>query len=180
MVEVFISLPLVIPPVATGLLLLKLFGRNGWVGHPLHLLGIEIAFTWKAVVVACAVMSFPLLVRTCRTAFQEINPRFENLARTLGATEWRLFWEISLPLAKRGIWAGAILSFARCLGEFGATIMIAGNIPGETSTLALSIYHHVQLGEDREAFLLSGISLFLAFTALLIFEKLNHPPQKSA
>jgi molybdate transport system permease protein len=172
LVESFVSLPLVLPPVATGLLLLKIFGRNGIVGKPLHDLGIEVAFTWRAVVIACAAMSFPLLVRSCRTAFEEVNPRFENLARTLGAGEWRLFFEISIPLAWRGIMAGALLAFARALGEFGATIMVAGNIPGETSTLALGIYHSVQLGEDRYALQLAGISLALALPSLLISEYL--------
>jgi molybdate transport system permease protein len=166
-VETFVALPLVMPPVATGLILLKLFGRRGPLGGWLeNHLGIEVAFTWRGVVVATAVMSFPLLVRTARVAFEGVNPRLEHVARTLGAPAWRVFFTITLPLARRGLVAGALLAFARGLGEFGATIMLAGFITGKTATLALSIYHSVQLGRDAEAFGLLGISLVLAFGAV--------------
>jgi molybdate transport system permease protein len=123
-------------------------------------------FTWRAVVLATAVMSFPLLVRTARVAFEGVNPRLEHVARTLGAGPWRVFLTITLPLAARGLIAGAVLAFARALGEFGATIMVAGFIPGQTATLALSIYHLVQLGRDREALALLGVSVVLAFAAV--------------
>jgi molybdate transport system permease protein len=160
-------LPLVMPPVATGLILLKLFGRRGPIGGWLeHRLGIEVAFTWRGVVVATAVMSFPLLVRTARVAFEGVNSRLEHVARTLGAPAWRVFFTITLPLARRGLVAGALLAFARALGEFGATIMLAGFITGQTATLALSIYHSVQLGRDAEAFGLLAISVVLAFGAV--------------
>src|SRR3977135_1904316 len=112
LVETAVMLPLFVPPVATGLLLLMLFGRNGPFGSVLNRAGIDVVFTWRAVVIACAVMSFPLLVRTAQNAFQEVNTRFEDIARTLGANEWRVFCTISLPLALRGIIAGAILAFA--------------------------------------------------------------------
>jgi molybdate transport system permease protein len=168
LVETFVALPLVLPPVVTGLVLLKFFGRRGPVGHWLHdQLGLEIIFTWRAVVLALAVMSFPLLVRTLRAAIEEVNPSLEQMARTLGAGPWRVFFTITLPLAKRGLFAGTLLAFARALGEFGATIMVAGNIPGRTTTLAVSIYQSVELGEDSHALLLAGLSASLAFAALL-------------
>lgn len=174
LVETFVALPLVIPPVATGLILLKLFGRRGVLGRFFeNSLGIEIVFTWKAVVLATAVMSFPLLVRAARVAFEEVNLRFEETARTLGAGPWDAFWTVTLPLARRGILAGCVLAFARALGEFGATIMIAGMIPGETITLALGIYHEVQLGHDDAALGLLLISVGLAFGALWLNERLS-------
>ena len=177
LVETLVALPLVIPPVATGLILLKLFGRRGPLGHFFeNTLGIEIVFTWKAVVLATAVMSFPLFVRTARVAFEEIDPRLEQVARTLGAGPWDTFFSVTLPLARRGLVAGGVLAFARALGEFGATIMIAGLIPGETITLALGIYHHVQLGQDNEAAALLVISVALAFAALWLSERLIRKP----
>jgi molybdate transport system permease protein len=118
------------------------------------------------VALALAVMSFPLLVRTARAAIEEVNPALEQMARTLGAGEWRVFFTITLPLAKRGLLAGTLLAFARALGEFGATIMVAGNIPGVTTTLSTDIYQLVQLGEDSHAWTLAGVSLALAFAAL--------------
>jgi molybdate transport system permease protein len=166
LIETLVALPLVIPPVATGLLLLKLLGRRGPFGDLLAGLGWEIVFTWRGVVIATAIMSFPLLVRTARVAFEGVNPRLEQVARTLGAGPWRVFATITLPLASRGLVAGVVLAFARALGEFGATIMVAGYIPGETATLSLSIYHLVQLGRDAEALGLLGISLALAFGAV--------------
>lgn len=171
LVETLIALPLVIPPVATGLVLLKLFGKHGPLGAFLKaVLGVEIVFTWKAVVVATAVMSLPLLVRAARVAFEEVPERLEQVARTLGAGPWRTFLAVSLPLARRGLAAGAVLAFARALGEFGATVMVAGMIPGETITLALGIYHEVQLGRDGPALVLLGISAALAFAALAVSE----------
>jgi molybdate transport system permease protein len=167
LVETLVSLPLVLPPVVTGLVLLKLFGRRGPLGHWLQdRFGVEVVFTWKAVVLALGVMSLPLLVRAARTAIEEVNPLFEQLARTLGASEWRVFFTITLPLARRGVLAGTLLAFARALGEFGATIMVAGNIPGQTTTLSVAIYHHVQLGEDGHAWTLSAVAATLAFAAV--------------
>jgi molybdate transport system permease protein len=166
-VETLVSLPLVMPPVATGLILLQLFGRRGAIGGFLHdKLNFDVIFTWRAVLLALAVMSLPLLVRSARVAFEGVNPRLEQIARTLGAGNWRVFFTITVPLAGRGIVAGMILAFARALGEFGATIMIAGNIPGKTSTLSLAIFQNVQLGEDAHAFRLLGISVVLAFAAV--------------
>jgi molybdate transport system permease protein len=172
-VETLVTLPLVMPPVATGLILLKLLGRRGPLGSFLHdTLGFEIIFTWRAVLIALGVMSFPLLVRSTRVAFEQVNPRLEQIARTLGASNWRVFFTISLPLARRGVIAGMILAFARALGEFGATIMVAGNIPGQTSTLSLQIFQSVQLGDDSHALRLLAVSVALAFAAVLTSELL--------
>jgi molybdate transport system permease protein len=166
-VETAVMLPLFVPPVATGLLLLMLLGRKGPLGSTLNGLGVEIVFTWRAVVIACAVMSFPLLVRTAQTAFQEVNRRFEDIARTLGASEWRVFATISLPLAARGVVAGAVLAFARAMGEFGATAVVAGMIPRKTMTISLSIYQHIQLGQDAAAWPLLLVSMAIVFVTVL-------------
>lgn len=164
--ETLLSLPLVLPPTAVGIALLELLGRRGpvgaWLGH--H--GIQIAFTWKAVVVATAVLSFPLLVRSARTAFEEVDPKLVGLARTLGCGPMAAFFRVSLPLAWRGVLAGTVLAFSRALGEFGATVMIAGNIPGKTQTLALAIFHDNQIGRDDRAVVLAGVTVALAFAAL--------------
>jgi molybdate transport system permease protein len=165
--ETVIALPLVLPPVATGLLLLKLLGRRGVIGGFLHdSLGIDVVFTWRAVLIALGVMSFPLLIRSARIAIEEVNPRLEQIARTLGAGELRVFCSITMPLAWRGLLGGMLLAFARALGEFGATIMVAGNIPGQTATISLDIFQSVQLGQDAHAFRLLGISVLLAFAAV--------------
>jgi molybdate transport system permease protein len=170
-VETLVTLPLVLPPVATGLILLKIFGRRGAVGGFLHdKLNFDVIFTWRAVLLALSVMSLPLLVRSARVAFEEVNPRLEQIAHTLGAGNWRVFFTITVPLASRGILAGMVLAFARALGEFGATIMIAGNIPGKTSTLSLAIFQDVQLGDDTHAFRLLGVSVVLAFAAVWFSE----------
>ena len=171
--ETFVSLPLVLPPVATGLILLKLFGRRGPIGGFLHdSFGVDVAFTWIGVVLALAVMSFPLLVRSARVAFEEVDPHQEEIASMLGASAWRVFLTVTLPLAARGVAGGLMLAFARALGEFGATIMLAGNIPGMTSTLSLSIYQAVQTGDDSRAYALLGVSVILAFGSLWLNERL--------
>jgi molybdate transport system permease protein len=167
-VETVAMLPLFVPPVATGLVLLMLFSRRGPLGSVLQRgLGLEIVFTWRAVVLACAVMSFPLLVRTAQAAFQGVSARFEDIARTLGASEWRVFATISLPLATRGIVAGAVLAFARAMGEFGATAIVAGMIPRKTMTISLSIYQHIQLGHDAAALPLLFVSIGIVFITVL-------------
>ena len=166
-VETAVTLPLVMPPVATGLILLKLLGRRGAIGNFLHdTLDLDIVFTWRGVLIALGVMSFPLLVRSARVAFEEVDSRLEQIARTLGAGNLRVFCTVTLPLASRGIVGGMLLAFARALGEFGATIMVAGNIPGRTSTLSLAIFQSVQLGQDANAFRLLGVSVVLAFAAV--------------
>jgi len=170
-VETLVTLPLVMPPVATGLILLKLLGRRGPIGGFLYdRLHLDVVFTWRGVVVAMAVMSFPLLVRTARVAFERVDPLLEKTARTLGAGRFRVFFTVTLPLASGGVIGGALLAFARALGEFGATILVAGNIPGRTTTLALAIYQSVQLGEDGEALHLLGYAVALAFAAVWLSE----------
>jgi len=168
LVETLVALPLVMPPVATGLILLTLLGRRGPIGVFLqNAFGTEIVFTWKAVVAAMAVMSFPFLVRTVRLAFEEINPRLEHVARTLGASPLRVFTTITLPLATRGMVAGAVWAFARALGEFGATVLVAGDIPGRTTVMSVAIYSDIQLGDDGHAYQFLGVSAVLAFAAIL-------------
>jgi molybdate transport system permease protein len=164
LVETLVALPLVMPPVATGLLLLEALGRLR------RSFGLELVFTWRAVVLAMMVMSFPLLVRAARVAFEEVNPRLEQIARTLGATNARVFATITMPLAARGIVGGLLLAFARAVGEFGATILVAGNIPGRTQTLSLAIYESVQLGRDADAFRLLFIAVAVAFVSVWIAE----------
>jgi len=171
-VETVVALPLVMPPVATGLLLLELLGRRGPFGGWLHASGIEIVFTWKAVVAAMAVMSFPFIVRNARIAFEAVGIRVEQVAATLGASPWRVAWTVTLPLARRGLVAGAVMAFARALGEFGATILVAGNIPGSTTTISTSIWSDILLGHDDEAFGLIAVSIGLAFIAILASELL--------
>ena len=173
LIETCVTLPLVLPPVVTGLVLLQFFGRHG-VGGWLHrVLGLDVVFTWRAVAVALAAMSLPLFVRAARTAFEEVEVKFEQLARTLGAGEWRIFFTITLPLARRGVLAGVLLAFARSLGEFGATIMVAGNIPGRTTTLPVAIYEAVQADEDNHAWVLAMVSAGVAFAAVYASEKLS-------
>ena len=162
LVETFVTLPLVMPPVATGLILLTAFGKHGLGGF----FDFRIVFTWRAVLLALSVMSLPLLVRSARTAFEEVNPRLEQIARTLGAGGWRVFFTITVPLAARGIVGGMLLAFARALGEFGATIMVAGNIQGKTQTISLAIFENVQIGDDAHAYHLLGVSVVLAFIAV--------------
>jgi molybdate transport system permease protein len=167
-VETLLSLPLVLPPVATGFLLLQLFGLNSAVGRAFDRLGIEVVFTWKAVVLAMAVMSFPLMVLTIRAGFEQVDTRYERVAATLGASPWRVFVTITLPLATRSIVAAAILGFARALGEFGATIVVAGGIPGQTQTLAVAIFNLAESGRDADASRLLVVSIALAFGAMLL------------
>jgi molybdate transport system permease protein len=172
LVETVIALPLVLPPVATGLVLLHFVGRRGPVGGFLHRFGIDFAFTPAAVVLAMAVMAFPLLARGARVAIEGVEPRLEGIARTLGASERRVFATITLPLARRGLIAAALLAFARALGEFGATILVAGDVPGHTTTLSVGIWRAIQLGADRGALVLAALSAGLGFAAVAASEVL--------
>ena len=166
LVETIISLPLVMPPVATGLILLMLFGRRGAIGRLLERIGVDVVFTWKAVVLAMAIMGLPLLVRTARAGFEQVNERYEAVAATLGASPARIFLTISLPLAWPSVLGGAVLAFARALGEFGATIVVAGSIPGATRTLSVAIYTYAETGRDTQALTLLLVSVVIAFVAL--------------
>jgi len=168
LLDTAISLPLVMPPVATGLVLLALVAPRGPIGRLLARAGIDIVFTWKAVILAMAVMGLPLLVRTVRAGIEQVDRRYEAAAATLGAGPMRVFVTVTLPLARPAVLAGAVLGFARALGEFGATIMIAGSIPGSTRTLAVAIYSFAETGRDREAGTLVVISAAIAFAALAV------------
>lgn len=171
-VETIVSLPLVLPPVASGLLLLWLFGVRSPIGQALDAAGIEIIFTWKAVVIAMMVISFPLVARSVRAGIEQVDRRYEDLAATLGASPMRILRTVTLPLASRGIAAGAVLGFSRALGEFGATIMIAGAIPGRTRTIAVGIYTLVETGREDAAWVLVAISAVLAFGAIYLSNRL--------
>lgn len=167
-VETLVSLPLVMPPVATGYLLLQWLGADSVLGRLFDAAGIDIVFTWKAVVLAMAVMSLPLMVITVRAGFEQVDRRFEQVAATLGAAPWRVFLTITVPLAARSIVAGAILGFARALGEFGATIVVAGGIPGQTQTLSVAIFNLTEAGREDDARALLVVSIGLAFAAMLL------------
>ena len=167
LLETLLALPLVMPPVATGLILMDALGRRSWIGGWLHRsFDCDIVFTWRAVLIATAVMSFPLLVRAVRVGFEEVSEDFEDAARVEGANRWHILWHVVFPLSMRSIMAGIIQAYARALGEFGATVMVAGNIPGRTTTLSLAIYQHVQLGDDATAYRLLLVSVVLAFLAI--------------
>lgn len=171
-VETVLSLPLVLPPTAVGLVLLELLSVRGPLGRVLDAVGVEVVFTPKAVVLASAVMAFPLLVRSARSGFEEVDPRLVAVARTLGDSRARAFFRVTLPLAWRGVLTGTLLAFCRALGEFGATVLVAGNIPGRTQTLALAIFHRTQLGEDAEALQLVGVATLVSFMAIYATEVL--------
>ena len=172
LVETAVSLPLVLPPVATGLLLLWVFGRRGPLGSLLGAIGVEVVFTPAAVVLAMTVMGLPLLVRTARAGFEQVTRRHEQLAETLGAGPWRVFTTITIPLSAKTILAGAILGFSRALGEFGATIVVAGSIPGRTQTLAVGLYSFIETGQDQKALAVLALSMALACGAVFVSNRL--------
>ncbi len=173
-VDLLVTLPLVLPPTVTGYYLIVLLGRYGWIGAPLYrATGWTIAFTWWAAVAAATVMALPLLVRTARAAIESVDAELEKAAFTLGRSEWRTALEVTLPLARNGIIAGLVLAFARALGEFGATLMLAGNIPGRTATVPLAIYSAVQTGESGEAAVLVLVLTMLSCAVLLVASRLG-------
>ncbi len=173
LIETVLALPLVLPPTAVGVALLHLLSRGTAFGGLLERHGLGVVFTWRAVAVAAIVMSLPLFVRSARTAFESVDPRLPALARTLGAGPAGAFVRVTLPLAWRGLLAGAVLAFARALGEFGATIVLAGNIPGRTQTLALAIFQADQVGHDDRAMMLAAVTVALAFLLLWTTEWLT-------
>jgi molybdate transport system permease protein len=172
-----LSLPLVLPPTAVGYLLLRIFADQGLLGRNTLGFDLEILFTWKAVVLACAVMSLPLVVRTARVAFEAVPPTFPQMARSLGYGPFAAFAKVTLPLAGRGLLAAAILGLTRCLGEFGATVILAGNIPGQTQTLSSALYSAQQAGNGEAANALLLVALIVGFAAVLLAESLSSPPQ---
>ena len=175
MVEALFSLPLTAPPVVTGYLLLLALGRNSFIGSTVYdLFGIRLTFSFAALVIASMVVSFPLSVRAIRTSFMSVDPAYEQASLTLGASRIATFFRVSLPLAAPGIISGAVLAFARSLGEFGATITLAGNIAGKTQTASLLIYSHMQVpGKEMETIRLTIFCLVLAFAAIAVSEWIN-------
>ena len=167
LLDALITLPMVLPPKVVGFFLFFIFCKKGWLGQILLSLQISFVFTWKAAVVAAALVSLPLMYRTARGAFEQVDTDLLAVARTLGASEWRIFWQILLPNARSGILAGLVLSFARALGEFGATIMVAGNVPGVTQTMSTAIYSAVQANDDALA--LRWSLAVIAFSLLIVF-----------
>ena len=174
LVDLVVTLPLILPPTVTGYYLIVLLGRRGVLGAPLYALsGWTIAFTPYAAVIAATVMALPLLVRTARAAIESVDRDLERASLTLGRSEWRTAIEVTLPLARNGILAGLVLAFARALGEFGATLMLAGNIPGKTATMPLAIYTAVQTGESDEALVLVGLLTALSCLVLVAAGRLG-------
>ncbi len=171
--ESLLTLPLVLPPTVLGYYLLVVLGREGIVGSWLmRTFGINLIFTWQGAVVASAVAAFPLILRAARAAFSDVDAQLENAARSLGASESDVFFRVTLPLAWRGVLAGALLAFARAMGEFGATLMVAGSLPGRTQTLSLAIYDAVMAGDDARANTLVLISLVSAVVLLIVAARL--------
>src|SRR5262247_667076 len=174
LLDAIVTLPLVLPPTVTGYYLIVLLGRRGVIGSFIYeRTGWSITFTWWAAVIAAAVMSLPLMVKSARAAIESVNPQYEIASYTLGKSELETFFRITLPLASRGVLAGVVLSFARALGEFGATLMLAGNIPGKTQTLPLSIYTAVQTGEAGQAMTLVAMLTLLSCVVVVASARLG-------
>ena len=172
-VAAVLMLPMVLPPTVVGYYLIVLLGRNGVFGQYLdRWFGINLIFTWQGAVIAASVVSFPLVYKGARAAFEEVDGRFANAARTLGAGEFEVFVRVALPLAVRGIAAGLMLTFARAMGEFGATLMIAGNLPGKTQTLSIAVYEAVQAGNDQLALWLTLVISVVCITVLVVSSRL--------
>ena len=174
LLDAVLTLPLVLPPTVTGYYLIVLLGRRGILGSYIyHLTGWTVTFTWQAAVIATTVVTLPLMVKAGRAAIESVNPYYEIASYTLGKSELETFFRITLPLARRGILAGIILSFTRALGEFGATLMLAGNIPGKTQTMPLAIFEAVISGEDRRAQMLALILTAISLVAVYLTNKLS-------
>ncbi len=171
-IDSVLTLPLVLPPTVMGYYLLVLFGRRGTFGAWLESMGIQLVFTWQGAVMASTVVAFPLVLKAARAAFESVDHQLENAARVLGVSEAGVFFRVSLPLATRGIMAGVLLAFARALGEFGATLMVAGNLPGRTQTLSVAIYEAVQAGDDGAATLLVVITSITCVVLLMLAGRL--------
>lgn len=171
LIDGVLTLPLVLPPTVIGFLLLILFGKNGPLGKLLMSIGKTVIFSWPATVIAASVVAFPLMYRTVRSAFEQIDQNIINAARTLGVSEWKIFWRITIPLAWPGVAAGTVLAFARALGDFGATLMIGGNIPGKTLTIPAAIFFAAESGEMRKA-LIWVILIFIV--SLIVMTLMNY------
>jgi len=174
LLDAVLTMPLVLPPTVTGYYLIVLLGRRGIIGGYIYdLTGWTVAFTWEGAVVAAVVVALPLMIKASRASIESVNPDYEIASYTLGKGTLETFWRVTLPLAKRGVLAGLILSFARALGEFGATLMIAGNIPGKTQTMPLAIYEAVASGDDRGAQMLALILTAISIVAVYLTNKIS-------
>ena len=176
-IDAFLTLPLVLPPTVMGYYLLVVIGRRGWLGGWLQSsFGINLIFTWQGAVIAATIVAFPLILKSARTAFEAVDPQLEKAARVLGLSEWALFFRVTLPMAWPGILAGVLLVFARSLGEFGATLMVAGSIPGRTQTLSIAVYEAVQAGQDDTANFLVVLTSIVCIVVLLAAGRLAPRP----
>ena len=179
LLDAALTLPMVLPPTVTGYYLILLLGRRGFLGAPLYdLTGWTVTFTWIAAVIASTVVAVPLMIKSARAAIESVNPDYENVSRVMGKGEWETFFRVTLPLAGRGILAGVILSFARAFGEFGATMMLAGNISGKTQTMPLAIYEAMSAGENGAAALLAVILTGISITVIYITNRLSRPEER--
>lgn len=177
--DALLLLPMVLPPTVLGYYLLVLIGRHGLLGPVLEtVFGINLVFTWQGAVLAAAVVSFPLVYKAARAAFEDVEPHVAEAARILGASEWQLLWRVLLPLTLRGTGAGVMLGFARAMGEFGATLMVAGNLPGKTQTLSIAIYEAVQAGQDGRALWLTGVVSAVCVLVLIVAGRLLTPQRR--
>jgi len=176
LLDAVLTLPMVLPPTVLGYYLLVVIGKRGWLGAWLwDRFGINLIFTWQGAVIAATIVAFPLVMRSARAAFEGVDPQLERAARVLGLGEWALFFRVTLPMAWRGVLAGVLLAFARALGEFGATLMVAGSIPGKTQTLSVAVYEAVQAGQDDTANLLVLIVSVTCVVVLLAAGRLAGP-----
>ena len=176
LLDAVLTMPMVLPPTVTGYYLILLLGRRGLLGGPLYeLTGWSVTFTWVAAVIAATVVSIPLMIKASRAAIESVNPDYEIVSRIMGKGSFETFFRVTLPLAGKGILAGIILSFARAFGEFGATMMLAGNIAGKTQTMPLAIYEAMAAGEDTQATWLALILTGISVTVVYITNRLSQP-----
>jgi molybdate transport system permease protein len=176
LLDAVLTLPMVLPPTVLGYYLLVVIGKRGWLGAWLwDSFGINLIFTWQGAVIAATIVAFPLVMKSARAAFEGVDPQLERAGRVLGLNEWALFFRVTLPMAWRGVLAGVLLAFARALGEFGATLMVAGSIPGKTQTLSVAVYEAVQAGQDDTANLLVLIVSVTCVVVLLLAGRLAGP-----
>lgn len=179
LLDAVLTLPMVLPPTVTGYYLILILGRKGFLGKPLFALtGWSVTFTWGAAIIAATVIALPLMVKSARAAIESVNPEYEIASRIMGKGEWETFFRITLPLASRGLLAGLVLSFARAFGEFGATLMLAGNIQGRTQTMPLAIYEAVVSGEDARAQWLAVILTIISVTVVYLTSRLSRPAKR--
>jgi len=171
LIDALFTLPMILPPTVAGFFLLLVFGRNGLIGGFLASIGIPVVFSWVGAVIAAIFVSFPLMYRTARGAFEQIDQNVIHAAETLGFSKLKIFWTIKVPMAKSGILAGTILAFARALGEFGATIMLAGNIPGRTQTMAIAVFSAVSAGNRELAYIWVGILSMMSFVMIMLMNR---------